>query len=92
MDLILSSVPWSGLGWGGLIFLAVLLIIRGDLVPRRVHESIVSTYKETIGDLRDANRDLRRALEHLANEHGTTADKVLLALPVVGTEDSDATS
>ena len=24
MDAILTAIPWSGLGWGGLIFAAVL--------------------------------------------------------------------
>lgn len=31
----LAVIPWSGLGWGGLIFAAVLALIRGELVPRR---------------------------------------------------------
>lgn len=39
MDALLTSVPWSGLGWGGLIFAAVLALIRGDLVSRRTHEN-----------------------------------------------------
>lgn len=36
----LVGIPWQGLGWGGLIFLSVLLVIRGDLVPRKIHEEM----------------------------------------------------
>lgn len=34
MDVILTAVPWSGLGWGGLIFVVVLGMVRGDVVTR----------------------------------------------------------
>lgn len=40
MDNVLSLIPWQGLGWGGLIFFAVLLIMRGDIVSRKVHEEV----------------------------------------------------
>ena len=41
MDL-LNAIPWGTIGPSGLLALAVLLIIRGDLVPRRVHEAVVA--------------------------------------------------
>lgn len=41
MDL-LNAIPWETIGPSGLLALAVLLIIRGDLVPRRVHEAVVA--------------------------------------------------
>ena len=41
MDL-LNTIPWETIGPSGLLALAVLLIIRGDLVPRRVHEAVVT--------------------------------------------------
>lgn len=87
MDALLTGIPWSGLGWGGLIFAAVLALIRGDLVPRRTHDSIVSTYQEATDAERQASSELRAALRLIAEEYGTTADKVLSALPVP--EDGD---
>jgi hypothetical protein len=36
-----TGIPWSGLGWGALIFLAVILIMRGDLVSKKVYEQKV---------------------------------------------------
>lgn len=81
MDWI-TAVPWAGLGWGGLIFAAVLALIRGDLVPRRTHDDIVDTYREATDAERQASSELRDALRILAEEYGTTADKVLSALPV----------
>lgn len=39
---LLSAIPWETIGPSGLLTLAVLLIIRGDLVPRRVHEAVVN--------------------------------------------------
>lgn len=38
----LASIPWGSIGPSGLLALAVLLIIRGDLVPRRTHEAVVT--------------------------------------------------
>lgn len=32
-----SAFPIAQLGWGGIVTLVVILIIRGDLVPRKVH-------------------------------------------------------
>lgn len=86
MDAILTTVPWSGLGWGGLIFAAVLALIRGDLVPRRTHEQIAALLQQRADrEARNADRAMA-ALASLAHEHGTTADKVLQALPVVTDE------
>lgn len=39
MDL-LSAIPWETIGPSGLFTLAVLLIIRGDLVPRGVMRQV----------------------------------------------------
>lgn len=81
MDAILTTVPWGGLGWGGLIFVAILSVIRGDLVPRRTHDAIVDGLRETVAIERDRNDRLTRVAEALTREHGTTVDRVLSALP-----------
>ena len=81
MDAILTAVPWSGLGWGGLIFAAVLALIRGDLVPRRTHESALASRDDIIQRERAMSDRTMSALRLLAAEYGTTADKVLNALP-----------
>ena len=87
---VLAAVPWSGLGWGGLIFAAVLALIRGDLVPRRTHDAIVATYREGLDAERQSSCELRAALRLVATEYGTTADKVLSSLPVPEGGDPDA--
>lgn len=89
MDAILTAVPWSGLGWGGLIFLVVLGIIRGDVVTRREHETALARLDDTIQRERAMADRTMSALQHLSHEFGTTADKVLSALPVEDKEGSD---
>lgn len=37
---LLSSLPYTDLGAGALLALVVILIVRGDLVPRKVHEEV----------------------------------------------------
>lgn len=38
---VLTLIPWTTIGPGGLLAFAVLLIIRGDLVPRRTFDAMV---------------------------------------------------
>lgn len=85
----LVGVPWSGLGWGGLIFLAVLLIIRGDLVPRSTHERIVGMHQDNVTRERARADQAVADLHSFIREYGTNADKVLSALPVVTDEGID---
>lgn len=81
MEALLTDVPWETLGPPGVLLLAVLLIIRGDLVPRRTHESIIESKDEALNVERRNSAELRTALRVLAVEHGTTTDKVLSSLP-----------
>lgn len=37
---ILGSIPWADFSWPGLIALTVVLIIRGDIVPRRTLDAM----------------------------------------------------
>lgn len=72
----LSGIPIEGVGWGALIFLVVLALIRGDIVPRKTYESMV------------ADRDYWRAVAekkdetiHLLSTTTRTSAAVLEALP-----------
>lgn len=81
MEALISDVPWSYLGPGSVLFIAILGIIRGDLVTRREHESVVSLHKDVARRER-ANADrAMSALRLLADEHATTTDKLISSLP-----------
>ena len=82
MDSLLMSVPWSGLGWGGLIFVTVLALIKGMIIPRSTHIEALRVRDDIINRERDVSDRLMSALRLLAEEHGTTTDKILAALPV----------
>lgn len=41
MDILTTALPWTEIGWGAIVVLVVLLIIRGHLVPRVTHLEIV---------------------------------------------------
>lgn len=91
MDAILTTVPWGNLGAGTVLLFAILAIIRGDLVTRREHETALERLDDTIQRERAmADRNMA-ALQRLSHDFGTTADKVLSALPV-DEGDDDGTS
>lgn len=90
MDALLTSVPWPGLGWGGLIFLVILGFIRGDIVTRREHEGAIRLRENSVRRERAIADQAMSALRVLATEHGTTADKVLSALPVAPDDEEGA--
>ncbi|WP_074039921.1 hypothetical protein [Dermacoccus nishinomiyaensis] len=73
---MLDAVPWSTLGPAGLLALAVLLIIRGDLIPRKQFDEMVAD--------RDFWRELAQrkdvALDEMT-EIARTSGRVLDALP-----------
>lgn len=73
---MLDAVPWSTLGPAGLLALAVLLIIRGDLIPRKHFDEMVAD--------RDFWRELAQrkdvALDEMT-EIARTSGRVLDALP-----------
>lgn len=73
---MLDAVPWSTLGPAGLLALTVLLIIRGDLIPRKQFDEMVAD--------RDFWRELAQrkdvALDEMT-EIARTSGRVLDALP-----------
>src|SRR5699024_7582410 len=46
MDMLLTGIPWSYLGPGTVLLVAILAIIRGDLVPRRQHEEVIRLHQQ----------------------------------------------
>ena len=59
MDL-LTQIPLGDIGPGALVTLAVVLLLRGDLVPRRTHEAVAQE--------RDYWRDAYRENTRTTNE------------------------
>ena len=78
----MTSIPWSYMGPGTVLFIAILAIIRGDLVVRKNHEEALAQRDDVIRRERDIADRSMAALRLLAEEHGTTTDKILSALPV----------
>ena len=78
------GLPQVGLGSGwALIVLVVVLILRGDLVPRRTYEDKVHEANEwrtesRIKDSQLAEKD--KQLSHMG-EVGRTVDRVMRSLP-----------
>lgn len=59
MDVLASALPWAQIGWGAIVVLVVILILRGHLVPRIFHEDLIR------------DRDRWRAMaEQLREENG----------------------
>ena len=41
MDILSLALPWADLGWDTVVLIVVLLILRGNLVPKSFHDQIV---------------------------------------------------
>lgn len=83
-----SGIPWGEFSWPALLGLVVFLIIRGDIVPRRILEDV----KSELDQERKSNREkdatiaiLSKAVDELT-ETGRTSSAVLNALPTAGGE------
>jgi len=40
MDILSLALPWADLGWDTVVLIVVLLILRGNLVPKSFHDQI----------------------------------------------------
>jgi hypothetical protein len=93
----LSALPWAPIGWGGLVTLAVLSLIRGWLVPKLIQDRIEVLYAERLSDrdkriaeLAAAYATVDRRNDMLAEqireltEGIRTSNAVVAALPVRG--------
>jgi len=64
----LASIPWPQLGAGGLLTVAVGMILTGGLVPRRSADKWESAYREE----RELNREQTAQLAELTELGHTT--------------------
>jgi hypothetical protein len=65
---VAESIPWPQLGAGGLLALAISLILTGRLVPRRISDKWEMAYREE----RALNRELTGQLAELTELGHTT--------------------
>lgn len=83
----LAELPWGAVGAltpSALLLIAVLLILRGDLIPRRTAEREIATHKEDsaiwrkVSETKDAQvSTLAETNRTLSHEVGTTVTKVM---------------
>lgn len=75
----ISALPIAPIGASALIAVVVLLILRGALVPRAVHEDRMRDKDRQIDYLQTSNAELIAQNSALL-EVGHTAEKVLVSL------------
>ena len=75
---VLQLVPWQGIGWGGIVMLVVLLIIRGDLVPRKYYEEALATIAVKDATITAQQQQISMLLrtQSIANSALTTVEQV----------------
>lgn len=73
---VLHLIPWSDVGPSALLVLTVVLILRGDIVPRRTYEQVVTDRDYW----RDAAQESARQVAELT-EVSRAAVAALDALP-----------
>lgn len=76
---VLASIPWGSLTTPALLGLAVLSILRGDLVPRKFHEEAVSRERESVARLSELLDQLGPSMEQMADELAQTTTAILTA-------------
>jgi hypothetical protein len=42
MDILTTALPWADMGWGAVVVLVVVSIIRGWLIPRPFHQEVIN--------------------------------------------------
>lgn len=78
----LSNLPYGDIGFAGLVALAIVLIFRGDIVPRSTVEAMRTDRDLIITSYREENKMLKDAyaMSEEARRIGAEADKELLEL------------
>lgn len=69
----MTAVPWTAVGPGSVLVLAVVALIRGDLVPRKTHEEIVTSKDRALEIERANSAELRAALSEALRREGHDA-------------------
>jgi hypothetical protein len=93
VDLI-STLPIGSLGATGILAVVVLLILRGNLIPRSVHEdrirdkdAEVSYYQQAL-EREQRRGDVLAAQNETLMEVGKTAEHVLNSLPTPSSQEA----
>lgn len=73
MEVLMTAVPWTAVGPGSVLVLAVVALIRGDLVPRKTHEEIVHSKDRALEIERVNSSELRSALQESLRGEGRNA-------------------
>lgn len=61
MDVLAQALPWTEIGWGAVVVLVVILILRGYLVPRIFYQEVVrdrDRWRTMAEELREENSKL----------------------------------
>lgn len=74
----LAAIPWAGLSLSGVLLLAVLMVLRGDIVPR----SILADMKAERDEWRTFARELMVVNQQGMAAAETNAHVLESALPV----------
>jgi F0F1-type ATP synthase membrane subunit b/b' len=79
---LLSSLPIGGISFGGLVTLAIILIFKGEIVPKSTLEAMRTDRDAIIEAKNEENTMLKEAykLSEQARATGAEADKELLEL------------
>lgn len=75
----ISALPIAPTGATAILCMAVLMLLRGTLIPRSVHEDRMRDKNETIQHLQSTNAELLAQNSALL-QVGHTAEKVLVSL------------
>lgn len=79
---LLSKLPVGGLGFGGIVSLAIILIFKGEIVPKSTVDAMRTDRDAIIAEKNDQNNMLKEAykLSEQARLTGAEADKELLEM------------
>jgi hypothetical protein len=79
---LLGRLPIGGISFGGLVTLAIILIFKGEIVPKSTLEAMRTNYTEVIAAKNEQVDQLKEAykMSELARTTGAEADKELLEL------------
>lgn len=75
----ITTLPLAPIGATGILAVAILMLLRGALIPRSVHEDRMKDKDQTIEYLRSINAELVAQNQALMTV-GHTAEKVLMSL------------
>src|SRR5690349_24628939 len=87
-DMDLTTLPIAPIGATGILAIAILMLLRGALIPRSIHEDRMRDKDQTIANLQSTNAELLAQNTALLRV-GYTAEKVLVSLHEAATSSRD---